>query len=76
LPLLWVLSFWRKNNIESCKNLEILIRKHPSGWKRLLILENSAARSIVSAATAASSRVTTARSLITAPGRSAASFGS
>jgi Protein of unknown function (DUF4256) len=44
-----------------------------SSWvKLLLILENSAARSIVIAATAASSWVTTVRSLTIAPGRSVA----
>ncbi len=27
----WVLNFYRKSNIESCRNLEISIRKHQAG---------------------------------------------
>src|SRR5882724_3742970 len=29
--LSWALNFYRKNNIESCRNLEISIRKHRAG---------------------------------------------
>src|SRR5215216_1682035 len=50
----WALSFQRKNNIESCRNLEISTRRRRAGWKHLLILENSAAPSLLIAATAMS----------------------
>src|SRR5205809_1563955 len=41
----WALNFYRKNNIESCRNLEISMPKRRAGLRHLLILENSAAPS-------------------------------
>src|SRR5207245_547057 len=71
-PLSWALNSYRKNNIESCRNLEISIRKHRAGCKLPLILENSAAPSFVIAATTMSSRITTVQNLIMPPGGSVA----
>src|ERR1700730_4512671 len=68
----WALSFLRKNNIESCRNLEISIRESRAGSKHLLISENSAAPSFVIAATTLSSCITTVRSLTMPLGRSVA----
>src|SRR5207302_6975884 len=51
----WALNFYRKNNIESCRNLETSIRKHRAGCKHPLRLENSVVPSFVIAATTMSS---------------------
>src|SRR6266404_2066632 len=66
----WALNSYRKNNIESCRNLEISIRKHRAGYKHLLILENSAVPSFVIAATTMSSSITTVQNLTMPPGGS------
>src|SRR5713101_3997404 len=65
----WTLNFYRKNNIERCRNLGISIRKRRAGLKHLLILENLVVPSLLISATAMSSCITTVQNLTMALGR-------